>query len=121
MNNAKNSKKANNATIRTQKQNERKKALRNVIKRSKTISKLNNTKIKKKLLNKAKKATERRLKKIKTLGFKTDSTLKQIIEGVIKDVYEIPFKQFGKTGECIAFKTLHHIAEFGNHEECSLE
>ena len=73
------------------------------------------------MLNKAKKATERRLKKIKTLGFKTDSTLKQIIEGAIKDVYEIPFKQFGKTGECIAFKTLHHIAEFGNHEECSLE
>ena len=32
MNNAKNSKKANNATIRTQKQNERKKALRTLIK-----------------------------------------------------------------------------------------
>ena len=55
------------------------------------------------------------------LGFKTESILKQIIEDVIEDAYEIPFKEFGKTGERIAFKILHHIAEFDNHEECRRE
>ena len=71
MSNAKNSKKkTNNATIRTQKQNERKEALRNVIKRSKTINKLNNAKIKKKLLSQAKKATEKRFKKLNHLVLK---------------------------------------------------
>ena len=74
--------------------------LRNAIKRSKTVNKLNNTKIKN-----------------WSLGFKTDSILKQIIEDVIEDVYEILFKEFGKTGERIAFKILHDIAEFDNHEE----
>ena len=44
MTNAKNNKKLGNATIRNQKQNERKKALRNVIKISTTISKLKNEK-----------------------------------------------------------------------------
>ena len=53
--NSRNSKKLGKATIRNQKQNERKKALRNVIKISKTINKLKNEKIKKKLLSKAKK------------------------------------------------------------------
>ena len=69
------------------------------------------------MLRKAKKTTEKRLKKIRLLGFKIDSILKQIIEDVIEDVYEIPFKEFGKTGECIAFKILHHTAEVDNHEE----
>ena len=100
--NSRNSKKLGNATIRNQKQNERKKALRNVIKISTTISKLKNEKkIKKKLLSKAKKATEKRFKKIRLHGFKTDSILRQIIEDVITDVYEIPFKEFGKTRERI--------------------
>ena len=62
MTNAKNNKKLGNATIRNQKQNERKKELRNVIKISKTISKLKNEKIKKKLSSKAKKATEKKKK-----------------------------------------------------------
>ena len=53
--NSRNSKKLGKAMIRNQKQNERKKALRNVIKISKTINKLKNEKIKKKLLSKAKK------------------------------------------------------------------
>ena len=91
--------------------------LRNVIKRSKTISKLNNAKVRKKLLSKAKKITKKRLTKTRSLGFKTDSILKQIIEDVIEDVYVIPFKEFGKTAQRIAFKILNHIAEFGNHEE----
>ena len=108
MANARNNKKAGNATIRNQKQNQRKKALRNVIKISKTINKLKNEKIKKKLLSKAKKA--------RSLGFKTDSMLRQIIEDVITDVYELPFNESGKTGERIAFKLLHHIAEFDNTE-----
>ena len=108
MANARNNKKAGNATIRNQKQNQRKKALRNVIKISKTINKLKNEKIKKKLLSKAKKA--------RSLGFKTDSILRQIIEDVITDVYELPFNESGKTGERIAFKLLHHIAEFDNTE-----
>ena len=60
MTNAKNNKKLGNATIRNQKQNERKKELRNVIKISKTISKLKNEKIKK-LSSKAKKATEKKI------------------------------------------------------------
>ena len=55
-----------------------------------------------------------RLKKIRSQDFKTDSILRQIIEDVITDVYEIPFKEFGKTGERIAFKLLHHIAELDN-------
>ena len=93
MANLKNIKKANSLGLRAKKQNERKKKLfKNVIKRSRTIEKLSNTKIKKKLLNKAKKTTEKRIKKIRSLGFKTDSILKQIIEDVIEDVYEIPFK-----------------------------
>ena len=93
MTNLRNIKKANNLGLRAKKQNERKKKLfKNVIKRSRTIEKLSNTKIKKKLLNKAKKTTEKRIKKIRSLGFKTDSILKQIIEDVIEDVYEIPFK-----------------------------
>ena len=108
MANARNNKKTGNATIRNQKQNQRKKALRNVIKISKTINKLKNEKIKKKLLSKAKKA--------RSLGFKTDSILRQIIEDVITDVYELPFNESGKTGERIAFKLLHHIAEFDNTE-----
>ena len=54
--NSRNSKKLGKATIRNQKQNEHKKALRNVIKISKTINKLKNEKIKKKLLSKAKKS-----------------------------------------------------------------
>ena len=108
MANARNNKKTGNATIRNQKQNQRKKALRNVIKISKTINKLKNEKIKKKLLSKAKKA--------RSLGFKTDSMLRQIIEDVIPDVYELPFNESGKTGERIAFKLLHHIAEFDNTE-----
>ena len=108
MANARNNKKTGNATIRNQKQNQRKKALRNVIKISKTINKLKNEKIKKKLLSKAKKA--------RSLGFKTDSMLRQIIEDVITDVYELPFNESGKTGERIAFKLLHHIAEFDNTE-----
>ena len=108
MANARNNKKTGNATIRNQKQNQRKKALRNVIKISKTINKLKNEKIKKKLLSKAKKA--------RSLGFKTDSMLPQIIEDVITDVYELPFNESGKTGERIAFKLLHHIAEFDNTE-----
>ena len=112
MTNARNNKKLGNATIRNQKQNKRKKGLRNVIKISKTINKLKNEKIKKKLLSKAKKAAEKRLEKIRSLGFKTDSILRQIIEDVITDVYEIPFNEFGKTGERIAFELLHHIAEF---------
>ena len=59
-----------------------------------------------------------RLKKIRLHGFKTDSILRQIIEDVITDVYEIPFKEFGKTGERkrIAFKLLNHTAEFDNTE-----
>ena len=117
MANSKSSKKTNNVTIRKQKQNECKEMLRNVIKRSKTKSKLNNAKISKKLLSKAKKTTEKRLKKIRSLGFKTDSISKKIIEDVIEGVYEIPCKEFGQTGERIAFKILHHIAEFGNREE----
>ena len=108
MTNARNNKKLGNATIRNQKQNKRKKGLRNVIKISKTINKLKNEKIKKKLLSKAKKA--------RSLGFKTDSILRQIIEDVITDVYEIPFNEFGKTGERIAFELLHHIAQFDNTE-----
>ena len=93
MTNLRNIKKANNLGLRAKKQNERKKKLfKNVIKRSRTIEKLSNTKIKKKLLNKSKKTTEKRIKKIRSLGFKTDSILKQIIEDVIEDVYEIPFK-----------------------------
>ena len=55
MTNARNNKKLGNATIRNQKQNKRKQALRNVIKISKTRNKLKNEKIKKKLLSKAKK------------------------------------------------------------------
>ena len=62
MANAKSNKKLGNATSRNQKQNERKKALRNVVEISKTINKLKNEKIKK-LLSKAKKATEKRFKK----------------------------------------------------------
>ena len=116
MANARNNKKTGNATIRNQKQNQRKKALRNVIKISKTINKLKNEKIKKKLLSKAKKATEKRLEKIRSLGLKTDSILRQIIEDVITDVYELPFNESGKAGERIAFKLLHHIAEFDNTE-----
>ena len=54
--NSRNSKKLGKATIRNQKQNEHKKALKNVIKISKTINKLKNEKIKKKLLSKAKKS-----------------------------------------------------------------
>ena len=69
------------------------------------------------MLSKAKKTTEKRLKRIGSLGFKTGSILKKIIEDVMEDVYEIPFKEFGKTGERIAFEILHHIAEFDNHEE----
>ena len=114
MTNAKNNKKLGNATIRNQKQNERKKELRNVIKISKTISKLKNEKIKKKLSSKAKKATAKKINQI--TRFKTDSILRQIIENVITDVYKIPFNEFGKTGERIAFKLLHHIAEFDNTE-----
>ena len=49
MANAKSNKKLGNATSRNQKQNERKKALRNVVEISKTINKLKNEKIKKKL------------------------------------------------------------------------
>ena len=116
MTNARNNKKLGNATIRNQKQNKRKKGLRNVIKISKTINKLKNEKIKKKLLSKAKKATEKRLEKIRSLGLKTDSILRQIIEDVITDVYEIPLNESGKTGERIAFELLHHIAEFDNTE-----
>ena len=116
MTNARNNKKLGNATIRNQKQNKRKKGLRNVIKISKTINKLKNEKIKKKLLSKAKKAAEKRLEKIRSLGLKTDSILRQIIEDVITDVYEIPFNEFGKTGERIAFELLHHIAQFDNTE-----
>ena len=63
------------------------------------------------MLSKAKKVTEKR-----SLGFKTDSILRQIIEDVITDVYELPFNESGKTGERIAFKLLHHIAEFDNTE-----
>ena len=63
MANAKSNKKLGNATSRNQKQNERKKALRNVVEISKTINKLKNEKIKKKLLSKAKRATEKRFKK----------------------------------------------------------
>ena len=116
MTNARNNKKLGNATIRNQKQNKRKKGLRNVIKISKTINKLKNEKIKKKLLSKAKKAAEKRLEKIRSLGLKTGSILRQIIEDVITDVYEIPFNEFGKTGERIAFELLHHIAQFDNTE-----
>ena len=87
---------------------------KNVIKKSRTTEKLSNTKIKKKLLNKAKKPTEKRIKINKLLGFKTDSILKQIIEDVIEDGYEILFKEFGKTGERIAFNILNHMAEFDN-------
>ena len=116
MTNARNNKKLGNATIRNQKQNERKKGLRNVIKISKTINKLKNEKIKKKLLSKAKKAAEKRLEKIRSLGLKTDSILRQIIEDVITDVYEILFNEFGKTGERIAFELLHHITQFDNTE-----
>ena len=115
MTNLRNIKKANNLGLRAKKQNERKKKLfKNVIKRSRTIEKLSNTKIKKKLLNKSKKTTEKRIKKIRSLGFKTDSILKQIIEDVIEDGYEILFKEFGKTGERIAFNILNHMAEFDN-------
>ena len=115
MTNLRNIKKANNLGLRAKKQNERKKKLfKNVIKRSRTIEKLSNTKIKKKLLNKSKKTTEKRIKKIRSLGFKTDSILKQIIEDVIEDGYKILFKEFGKTGERIAFNILNHMAEFDN-------
>ena len=86
--------------------------LRNVIKRSKTINKLNNTKIKKNI-KQNKRNYRKKIYKIRSLGFKTDSILKEIIEDVIEDVYE----EFGKTGERIAFKILHHIAEFDNHKE----
>ena len=68
------------------------------------------------MLSKAKKATEKRFKKIRLHGFKTDSILRQIIEDVITDVYEILFNEFGKTGERIAFELLHHIAQFDNTE-----
>ena len=105
----------NNLGFRPKKQNEHKKKMfRNVIKKGHTTEKLSSTKIKKKLLNKAKKPTEKRIKKIKLLGFKTDSILKQIIEDVIEDGYEILFKEFGKTGERIAFNILNDIAEFNN-------
>ena len=50
-----------------------------------------------------------------------ESTLKQITEDVIEDVYEIPFKEFGTTGEQIGFKIIHHIAKFDNHDERTLE
>ena len=70
MTNARNNIKLGNATIKNQKQNERKKALRNVIKISKTINKLKNEKIKKKLLSKAKEATEKRFKKLDRLVLK---------------------------------------------------
>ena len=63
------------------------------------------------MLSKAKKVTEKR-----SLGFKTDSILRQIIEDVITVFYEIPFNEFGKTGERIAFKLLQYIAEFDNNE-----
>ena len=49
-----------------------------------------------KLLNKAKKTLEKRLKNIRLLGFKTEFITKEIIEDVITDVYEVPFKEFGK-------------------------
>ena len=82
------------------------------------MNKLKNENIKKKLLTKAKKATEKKKKieKIRSFGFKTDSILRQIIEDVITDVYEILFNEFGKTGERIAFELLQHIAEFDNTE-----
>ena len=70
MTNARNNIKLGTTTIRNQKQNERKKALRNVIKISKTINKLKNEKIKKKLLSKAKEATEKRFKKLDHLVLK---------------------------------------------------
>ena len=50
------------------------------------------------------------------LGFKGNSILQHIIEDVIEDVYQIPFKEFGKTREQISFKLLRHIAEFDNAE-----
>ena len=79
-------------------------SLRNVIKIGKLTNKLRNKKIKKKMFNKAKKTLERSLKKIKSLGFKTVSITKEIIEDVITDVYEVPFKEFGITGERIGFR-----------------
>ena len=63
------------------------------------------------MLSKVNKVTEKR-----SLGFKTDSILRQIIEDVFTDVYEIPFNEFGKTRERIAFKLLQYIAEFDNTE-----
>ena len=68
------------------------------------------------MFNKAKKTLERPLKKIKSLGFKTVSITKEIIEDVITDVYEVPFKEFGITVERIGFKLLNHVAEFDNTE-----
>ena len=91
-------------------------SLRNVVKIGKLTNKLQNKKIKKKMFNKAKKTLERPLKKIKSLGFKTVSITKEIIEDVITDVYEVPFKEFGITVERIGFKLLNHVAEFDNTE-----
>ena len=69
-----------------------------------------------KLLNKAKKSLEKRFKNIILLAFKTELITKEIIEDVITDVYEVPFKEFEKNGERIAFKLLNHVAEFDNTE-----
>ena len=91
-------------------------SLRNVVKIGKLTNKLQNKKIKKKMFNKAKKTLERPLKKIKSLGFKTVSITKEIIEDVITDVYEVPFREFGITGERIGFKLLNHVAGFDNTE-----
>lgn len=49
-----------------------------------------------KLLNKAKKSLEKRFKNIRLLGFKTELITKEMIEDVITDVYEVPFKEFEK-------------------------
>ena len=56
MTNARNNKKLGNATIRNQKQNKRKKGLRNVIKISKTINKLKNEKNKEEVVKQSKKS-----------------------------------------------------------------
>ena len=96
-------------------------SLRNVVKIGKLTIKLQNKKIKKKMFNKAKKTLERPLKKIKSLGFKTVSITKEIIEDVITDVYEVPFREFGITREQIAFKLLNHVAGFDNTEICNRE
>ena len=67
--------------------------LRNVTKRRKTINKLNNTKKKKKkIVKQSKRNYRKKIKNIRSLGFKTDSIFKQIIEDIIEDVHEIPFK-----------------------------